>query len=113
MRPIPPEHRLLIASDFYFKRSCLSKMPPTSNDRIVIHHAWIYAGKQINEPWNYCPLLESEHSAQSKYPSAHNSKVVNDKIKLIAIGRADLDDLKKRYPKKDWDGEIRRIKINR
>ena len=112
MQPIPQKHRKLIDSDPYFKRSCLSNIPAQSGNRIVIHHAWIYAGKQICEMWNYCPLLESEHDAQSSSPSAHNSKEINDRVKLIAVSRVDLAELKIKYPKKDWELEINKIKFN-
>ena len=111
-RPISLTHRKIINSDPYFKVSCLSGKRADSVNRIVIHHAWEYAGRQINELWNYCPLLESEHSPYSGSPSAHNDKKVNDRVKLIALARADLDDLKKRFPKKDWDGEVKKIKYN-
>jgi len=112
MQPIPLSHRREINDDPYFRTSCLSGNGPRSGDPIVIHHAWEYAGRQISEMWCYCPLLESEHSPYSNTPSAHNDKKVNDRVKLIALQRTNLDDLKKRFPKKDWDGEIRRIKFN-
>jgi hypothetical protein len=112
MQLIPPAHRKLIDSDPYYKMSCLSKARGTFADRIVIHHAWEYAGKQISEMWNYCPLLESEHSPYSQGKSVHNSKRVNDEVKLIAIGHAGLDYLKINFPKKDWELELRKIKFN-
>ena len=112
MRPIPLAHRKLIASDPYFQISCLSGKRPAYGDRIVIHHALEYAGRQINEMWNYCPLLESEHSPYSATPSAHNDKKVNDQVKMIAIERGGLESLKSLFPKKDWDMEIKRINFN-
>ena len=112
MRPIPQKHRKLINSDPYFKKSCLSNIPKQSGNPIVIHHAWTYAGKQINEMWNYCPLLDSEHSPYSTKPSAHNSKYINDKVKLIAIRKVDLEYLKANFPKKNWELEINKIKFN-
>lgn len=112
MRPIPLKHRKIIDSDPYFKISCLSSKRPFFGDRIVIHHAWAYAGKQINEMWNYCPLLESEHSPYSTRPSAHNSKEINDKVKLISLSRTNLSYLKQAFPKKDWDSEIKKINFN-
>mgnify|MGYP003522040083 CR=1 FL=1 len=112
MTPIPLKHRKLIETDPYFSRSCLSGKKAAWNNRIVIHHALEYAGRQISEMWNYCPLLDSEHSRYSATPSAHNDKKVNDRVKLIAIERAGLEYLKKVFPKKDWDGEIRKINFN-
>lgn len=112
MRPIPQSHRKIIDTDPYFKVSCLSGKKADFSNRIVIHHAWEYAGRQINELWNYCPLLDSEHSPYSGNASAHNSKEINDIIKLIAIRRAGLKYLKEKFPKKDWDAEIRKINYN-
>jgi hypothetical protein len=112
MRPIPQNHRKIINTDPYFKVSCLSGKRADFANRIVIHHAWQYAGQQINELWNYCPLLESEHSPYSGSPSAHNSKQVNDKVKLIALQRTTIEYLQTKFPKKDWLGEIKKIKFN-
>lgn len=112
MNPIPLKHRKIIETDPYFKFSCLSGKKGTYNDRIVIHHAFEYAGKQISEMWNYCPLLESEHSPYSASPSVHNSKKVNDTVKMIALRRGGLESVKKLFPKKDWESEIRRINFN-
>jgi hypothetical protein len=112
MRPIPLNHRKIISTDPYFKFSCLSGKPADFANRIVIHHAWEYAGRQINELWNYCPLLESEHAYNSGSPSAHNDKSINDRVKLIAIGRTTIEYLQTNFPKKDWLGEIKKIKYN-
>lgn len=112
MRPIPQSHRKIINTDPYFKKSCLSGKRADFANRIVIHHAWEYAGRQINELWNYCPLLESEHAYNSGSPSVHNSKEMDDIVKLIAIRRAGLDYLKTNFPKKDWEGEIKKINYN-
>jgi len=103
MKPIPMAHRKIINSDQYFKKSCLTGKKATLGDRIVIHHAWLYGSSQISEMWNYCPLLDSEHSPYSKQSSVHNSKDMENKVKLIAIERAGLDYLKKNFPKKNWE----------
>ena len=112
MQPIPLKHRQKITNDPYFRISCLSGKKSYGLNRIVIHHAFEYAGRQISEMWNYCPLLESEHSPYSAFPSVHNNKKVNDQVKFIALARTNLNGLKQRFPKKDWNGEIKRIKFN-
>lgn len=112
MRPIPLSHRKIIDSDPYYKKSCLSGKKKDFANKIVIHHAWEYAGKQISELWNYCPLLESEHSPYSGTESVHNSKRLNDKVKLIALARVPLQELKMKYPKKNWEQEIKKIEYN-
>lgn len=96
MRPIPLEHIKIINSEPYYKKSCLSGLNGTWNDRIVIHHPWLYAGKQINEIWAYMPLLDSEHEELSK------NLVMRNKVKLLSLQRADLKEIQKKYPRHDW-----------
>lgn len=103
MKPIPQTHRRIINTDEYYKKSCLTGKRARMGDRIVIHHAFTYANGQISELWNYCPLLDSEHSPYSKQKSVHNNKEIEERVKLIAIERAGLDYLKKTYPRKNWE----------
>lgn len=102
MKPIPQKHRKIINTDPFFKQSCLTGKKATLGDRIVIHHSFCYAHGQINEMWNYCPLLDSEHSPYSQKPSVHNSKDIENRVQLIAIERAGLEYLKANFPKKNW-----------
>ncbi len=102
MQPIPQKHRKIIGTDPYYKQSCLTGKKARVGDRIVIHHAWEYAGKQISELWNYCPLLDSEHSPYSKIPSVHNNHEMKEKVQLIAMEKAGLKNLVINYPKKNW-----------
>jgi len=95
---LTPEMRELVNTDPFFERSCLSGK--TGN--IVIHHAIIYAGKQINEKWAIVPLLWSEHDAQSNNPkAAHRCQETRDRIELICLDRATDEELAK-YPNRDW-----------
>ena len=56
-------------------------------------HAWIYAGKQINEAWAIVPVCYHHHRGDGL------DKEFNQ---YMALCRADLDDLCKRMPRRDW-----------
>jgi len=98
MKAIPIAHRKIINSNPYYKRSCLSGKPGTYNDKIVIHHSWIYK-EQISELWNYMPLLESEHE------EVHRNLELRERVKLLSLERADIKELLIKYPKKNWEQE--------
>lgn len=97
MRPIPIKHRKIINSDPYFKKSCLSQEYGTYENRIVIHHTWIYGGKQINELWAYMPLTNDEHE--------NLDLETREKIKWLSLQRVDIKDLLGKYPKYPWERE--------
>lgn len=63
--------------------------------RITWEHAWIYAGRQINEKWAIIPLCVFHHLGLG----------LNKKMnQALSLERATEEDLSK-YPKKDWDNE--------
>lgn len=95
MRPIPLEHRKIIDSDPYYKKSCLSGL----KGHIEIHHAWIYAGKQISELWNYMPLLKDEHE------EVHKNLALRNKVKFLSLQRVSMEELYKKYQKRNWEQE--------
>jgi len=70
-------------------------------ERITFEHAWLYAGKQIQEAWAIVPCKESFNIGVSGDEKEFN--------RFIAIMRADLDDLRARLPKKDWMAERRKL----
>lgn len=97
MRPIPLEHRKIIDSDPYYKKSCLSGL----KGHIEIHHAWIYAGKQISELWNYMPLLKDEHE------EVHKNLELRNKVKFLSLLRVSMEEIKKKYPRRNWEQEYK------
>ena len=90
MRPISPKYRKIINEDPYY-RVC-SKLGSDCNGRITIEHAFIYAGKQIDEMWNFVPLCYYHHLGKGL------DKRFNQKV---ALSRATPEDLAK-YPRKNW-----------
>lgn len=95
MRPIPLSMRNEIDRDPYFK-VCARKGFDCSG-RITIEHAWIYAGRQINELWALVPLCEYHHLYEGL--DKHENQ-------RLSLDRATPEDLAK-YPKKDWEQERR------
>ncbi len=90
MRPISPKLRRQIAEDPYMKVCARSDYD--CKGRITWEHAFIYAGRQINEAWAIIPLCEYHHLG----------KGLNKKINQeIALNRATEQDLNK-YPKKQF-----------
>ncbi len=91
MRPIPQKHKLLINSSPYYKH-CARESEGECDGRITIEHAFIYAGRQISEMWNYIPLCWHHHLGEGL--DKHRNQ-------LFALERATPEDLAK-YPKAEW-----------
>lgn len=96
MRPIPQKLRLEIAEDLYYKKCARSNCD--CNGRITLEHAFIYAGKQINEKWAIIPLCVYHHLGDG---------LIKKLNQYIALSRADIDDLCRRMPKKNWQQEYK------
>lgn len=67
--------------------------------RLTKEHAWIYAGKQIQEVWAVIDLCWHHHLGTG---------LNKNKNQLISLRKATEEDLAK-YPKKDWNFERRRL----
>ena len=63
--------------------------------KIQWHHVWIYAGRQINEPWAIVGACESHHEEVGR------GGIVLEAFQKVSLSRATDEDLRK-YPKKDW-----------
>lgn len=90
MRPIPKTLKDDIASDPYYKHC--ARRSGECEGRITWEHAWIYAGRQINEKWTIIPLCWYHHLGSGL------NKEVNQYLSIV---RASENDLRK-YPKGDW-----------
>jgi len=98
MRPIPQKLRRIIDTDPYY-RVCARAKDGGCQGRITIEHAFIYAGKQINELWALIPLCWFHHLG---------SGLDKPKNQILALDRATRDDLAK-YPRVDWIALRRRL----
>lgn len=95
MRPIPMKLRKEIAADPWMKICC----HPDCSRKPEWEHAWIYAGKQINEKWAIIPVCEYHHRGPG---------LDKDFNRRIALSRATDADLAK-YPKRNWTQEKIRL----
>ncbi len=91
MRPIPKKLREEIARDPFMK-TCIRRNEECSG-RIEWEHAFTYAGKQINEAWAIVPVCVYHHRGLGLDKEYNQYR---------AIIRADIEDLCKRMPNKDW-----------
>lgn len=62
---------------------------------IVWHHAWLYAGKQIDEAWAIVGLCPKHHE------TVHSNLKAKEIVHLKSLKRATKEDLEE-YPRKDW-----------
>jgi hypothetical protein len=94
MRAIPQKLKAEIDTEPFYKRCVL-----TGRKQVVIHHAFIYSGKQINELWAFAPLAPDLHTGGAA--SAHRSQLTRELVQLLCLQRASAQDLAK-YPRTDW-----------
>lgn len=95
MRPIPPKLREEIAEDPFMAFCIYEKIGQGDkcDGRIEWEHVFCYAGKQINEAWSILPVCTYHHRGGGLNKEYHQ---------FVALNRADIDDLEKRMPRKNW-----------
>jgi hypothetical protein len=99
MRPIPISMREELAEDPRMKQCAVYEYQDvfgTCDGRIEWDHVWIYAGKQINEPWAIVGLCHHHHYAKN---GNRKLKLVIEKLSLMLTTSEDLA----KYPRKDWE----------
>lgn len=67
--------------------------------RVTYEHAWVYAGKQIQEEWAIVPLCEKHHDVLNYQDSGDLNKELNQ---FYSLQRATDEDLQK-YPRAPWN----------
>ena len=97
MRPIPLAMRNQMSAD-PFMAHCIY---PGCGGKPEWEHAWIYAGRQINEPWAIVPCCTYHHRGDG---------LDKDYNRYRSLIRADIDDLCSRMPKKNWRQELKYLK---
>lgn len=96
MTTIPPKVKAEILADPYYK-TCARSDEGECQGRVTWEHAWIYAGKQVQEKWAIIPLCVFHHLGEGL------DKGLNQ---FIALCRSDMYHLIKTMPKKDWKREF-------
>jgi len=106
MKPIPIKLREEMNADKYYSRCCLTG----TKSEIVFHHAWQYAKGQINEKWAIMPVTNRKHAFDGDADSIHNCLKTRRKVQYLSLLRADLEDLKCRMSRKNWQQEFNFLK---
>ncbi len=94
MRPIPTAMRSEMSVDPFYTKCCAVGLGYCAG-KVQWHHVWIYAGRQINEPWAIVPACERHHDQVTKEPK------VKKFFEELSLSRATDEDLSK-YPKRTW-----------
>lgn len=97
MRKIPKSLLKRILNDKYYKK-CIRHSEGTCNGRITLEHAFIYAGKQINEIWAIVPVCAFHHCVDQYQDCGDLDKHLNQ---YYALSRATDKDLEE-YPRTNW-----------
>ena len=105
MKPIPQKLRNELSADQYYQQCCLTGKK-AKDVKIDWHHAWTYGKGQINEKWAIMPIWWKKHNWTGDDDSVHNCLLTRRKVQYLSLLRADLNDLKIRMPKKDWQQEF-------
>jgi hypothetical protein len=95
MTPLPLPLRHKLSNDPYYK--ICARKNEDCDGRITWEHAFIYAGRQVQERFALIPLCWHHHLGEGL------NKEINH---WISINRASEDDFAK-YPKKDW-GQLKK-----
>jgi len=101
MKKIPEQLRKKIAKDSFMEQ-CIHAHFGQCRGRITWEHAWIYAGKQIQETWAIVPCCEKHNVDVSARDKRYNQ--------YIALKRATKRDLEK-YPNKNWNWELKKLNL--
>lgn len=65
------------------------------------HHVWIYAGRQIDEPWAILAACKGHHDMVNK------DRAIKQAFEHASLLLATEEDLA-RYPRKNWD-QIKKV----
>jgi len=98
-RELAADDRYRVCTRYMLLHDHICESDPVTGRSIEWEHAFIYAGKQIQEPWAIVSLCWL----------THRGPLANKPLsQLIALSRATKEDLMK-YPNVDWVKEIRRL----
>ena len=105
---IPLKWKEEMKVDPYYQKCCLTGNKKKDGYKIDWHHAWEYSGRQIQEKWAIMPIWWKKHAAvNGDDDSVHNCKETELKVQYLSLCRVNLENLKMRMPKKDWDQEFK------
>ena len=101
MRPIPPNLKLILNGD-PFMSVCIHNNADCEDEfgnkpgRVEFEHAFIYAGRQVNEWWALVPVDWYHHRGPGL------DKSYNQYIALSRLDDIQLFEVQRKYPRIDW-----------
>lgn len=98
MRPIPPKMRQGLSEDPRMKVCAVSNLQSlygACSVKIDYDHVWVYAAKQINEPWAILGVCRTHHDMKN------GNREIRETIQRTSLRLATEIDLAK-YPRRDW-----------
>lgn len=107
MRAISQKNKNVINTDPFYQ-SCIRQKEGTCQGCITMEHALIYGGRQMDEIFAILPVCEYHHAVNQFQDSGDLNKKLHE---YIAISRMTEED-KKKYPKRDWDKELKLYESN-
>lgn len=102
MRPIPKKVKDKLSADP--RMSICIHNNSDCDRRIEWEHAFIYAGKQINEAWAIVGVCTYHHRGVGL------DKDFNQWMALKGLSKGQLEDIKIKYPRENWDQKIKYLK---
>lgn len=100
MRKISQKVKNEILNDPFYDR-CARSDEGCCDGRITWEHAFIYAGKQIDERWAIIPLCTYHHAVDEHQGGGDLKKDLNEYIALERAKELGVD-LYEKYPRRDW-----------
>lgn len=103
MRKISQRVRSVMDNDMFFLKCarCVLLKDHICQGRLTREHVFIYAGRQIDEPWAIISICAYSHSVDQFQDGGILDKKINE---WIAINRMTAEDEAK-YPKRNWSRE--------
>lgn len=81
MRAIPQKLKKELESDSWYSRCCITGYTKYYT-KIDWHHAFIFAGRQVNEKWCILPLAQSIHRREKE-------RAIKERLDWIMLNRID------------------------
>lgn len=85
-----------------FYKVCVRAKEKTCKGRVTFEHAWIYAGKQIQEKWAIIPVCAYHHGVNEFQDIGDLKKELNHYYSIIRATEEDFA----QYPRKNWHQEL-------
>lgn len=95
MHKIPPKIRAQLARDRFMDR-CFRHAEGNCSGRVEWEHAFIYAGKQVQERWAIVPACTFHHRGRGL------DKNLNRYAALLRMTDEELEETENKYPRENW-----------